>query len=130
MFVSFQGCWAQRHCNNVLIADRLASCKLMTVVGHSCAETSGAADEPGIRRWSWVNLVKYATVGVSDTSSLARQRHWSRRTVDSGTMVRHNTTSFGQSRLMAIALQSVWALLRGKVQQLVDHYGVRLALES
>ena len=53
--------------------DRLDSCKQMTLVEHSCEETSVAADESGIHTRSWMNLVRYARASVFKTSSLTRQ---------------------------------------------------------
>lgn len=85
----------------------MASNRRMILVGHSCVETSDVVGESGIHRWSLMNLVKYARVGVSQMSSLVGSWHWSIRTTESDMTTRHNIMSFGQSRLMVIALRSI-----------------------
>ena len=77
-----------------------------------------------------MNFIKYARDWVSQMISLVGWKRRSRQMVDNGAMDGHNTTSFGQSGLMVVALWSIWAHLQGQGLIAFIHCEVGMALES
>ena len=45
MIAPFLGCWAKKHCSNVLMVDYLALYERMKLVGNPCGETTDVVGE-------------------------------------------------------------------------------------